>query len=85
MAKSNAQRQAEYRRRHLKDVDASCERLNLIVSTQAKQQLERLAFCFGLTQRMMLERILAGVERATVDRLPADARGDYYERKPLRA
>ncbi len=86
MAKSNAQRQAEYRRRHLKDVDASCERLNLLVSIQTKRQLERLAFCFGLTQRTMLEQILAGVERATVDRLPADAQSDYYERqKPLLA
>ena len=37
-------------------INASCERLDLLVSTQAKQQLERLAFCFGLTQRTMLER-----------------------------
>ena len=62
-------------------MDASCERLNLLVSIQAKQQLERLASCYGITQHTMLERILAGVERATVDALPADAHSAYYERR----
>ena len=72
-------------------MDASCERLNLLVSIQAKQQLERLAFCYGLTQRTVLERILAGVERATVDKLPADAHirplraGEVNSCVPLRA
>ena len=51
-----------------------------------KQQLERLAFCYGLTQRTMLERILAEIEHATVDKLPTKAQSDYYERRcPLRA
>jgi len=86
MAKSNAQRQAEYRRRHLKADSPTCERLNLLVTVQAKRQLERLAFHYGFTQRTMLERILAEIEHATVDKLPTKAQSDYYERRrPLRA
>ena len=43
MAKSNAQRQSDYRARHLKDLDGQAERLNLLVNLHAKRALERLA------------------------------------------
>ena len=55
---SNAQRQADYRMRHLKDVDGELERLNLLIDFHAKFALERLAYCYGVTQRAMLERLL---------------------------
>jgi hypothetical protein len=85
MGKSGAQRQAEYRQRHLKDETGALERLNLLVQVSAKRQLERLAYCYGVTQRAMLERLLAEAERATLDALSPEEQGDYLDkRRPLR-
>ena len=39
MAKTNAQRQSDYRARHLKDLDGQAERLNLLVNLHAKRAL----------------------------------------------
>jgi hypothetical protein len=85
MGKSGAQRQAEYRQRHLKDETGALERLNLLVQVSAKRQLERLAYCYGVTQRAMLERLLAEAERATLDALSPEEQDDYLDkRRPLR-
>jgi hypothetical protein len=82
MPKTNAERQAAYRRRHLKEMNGMLERLNMLLSLHAKRQLERLAACYGVTQRRFLERLLAEAERAALDRLPANAQDDYYEKRP---
>ena len=81
MAKSNAQRQADYRERHLKDIDGTGERLNLIVDLHAKRALERLAACYAVTQRALLERLIREAERAALDRAEEMPGGgaDYYE------
>lgn len=81
MAKSNAERQAAYRVRHLKDKGAKAERLNLVIDFHAKRALERLATCYSVTQRTILERILVEVERATLDGVATVPNGpaDYYE------
>jgi hypothetical protein len=47
MAKSAAQRQAEYRAR-LTQGEGTDERLNTLVTVQAKRALERLATCYGV-------------------------------------
>jgi hypothetical protein len=60
MDKSGAQRQAEYRKLHLKDEAGTLERINLVVSIAAKRQLERQAYCYGVTQRAMLEALGRG-------------------------
>jgi len=83
MPRSNAERQAAYRQRHLKDAEGGLERLNLLVSLQAKRQLERLATCYGVTQKSLLEQILAEAERRVLDLLPAEAQDDDYERRPI--
>ena len=62
---TNAERQRAYRQRPLQDVDGSGERLNMVVSVQAKAQLGRLARHHGISQRAMLERLLAAAERST--------------------
>jgi len=62
--RSNAQRQADYRRRHLKDKNGQLERLSLLVDLHAKRALERLACCYGVTQKVMLERLLMQASRA---------------------
>jgi hypothetical protein len=56
--------------------------INMVLSLHAKRQLERLAACYGVTQRRFLERLLAEAERAALDRLPANAQDDYYEKRP---
>ena len=81
MAKSNAQRQADYRERHLKDIDGKGERLNLVVDLHAKRALERLAVCYAVTQRTLLEQLIREAERAALvlaDEMPGGGT-DYYE------
>jgi len=80
MAKSNAERQAAYRARHLKGEDGTGERLNLVIDLHAKRALERLAVCYGVTQREALERLVLDAERAALDKVAAQPTGhtDYY-------
>ncbi|WP_291997085.1 hypothetical protein [Candidatus Accumulibacter sp. ACC012] len=83
MAKSNAQRQSDYRVRHLKDVDGQAERLNLLVNLHAKRALERLAACYAVTQRELLERLLREADHAALKRAARVPNGetDYYEKR----
>jgi hypothetical protein len=79
-SQSNAARQAAYRQRHLHDVDGQGERINIVVTVQAKGQLERLARHYGVTQREILIRVLAEAERSVVDRLNRPQESVYYRR-----
>ncbi|NYT79551.1 hypothetical protein H0A71_21490 [Alcaligenaceae bacterium] len=54
--------QAECRQRQLKDVDGKGERLNMVVSLQAKAGLDRLAAKHGLTKRAMIEKLIRDAE-----------------------
>ena len=83
MAKSNAQRQSDYRARHLKDLDGQAERLNLLVNLHAKRALERLAACYAVTQREVLEGLLREADHAALDRAARVHNGenDYYEKR----
>ena len=78
-AERNAAYQAAYRRRHLQDVDATGERLNMVVGISAKRALERLARHYAVSQRAMLERLLAEAERAVADGLEHDAYLRYVQ------
>lgn len=83
MAKSNAQRQSDYRYRHLKDEHGEAQRLNVLLDLHAKRALERLAACYAVTQRELLEGLLRDAESAALDRaatLP-NGQADYYERR----
>ncbi len=79
---TNAERQAAYRARHLKDVDGTGERLNLIVDAKAKRALERLAVHYAVTQRSMIEKLLIDAERAAIDAVATVENGqaNYYAR-----
>lgn len=83
MGKSNAERQAAYRARHLQAVEGGMERLNLTLSVSAKAQLERLAACYAVTQRTTLENLLAQAERTLLDSLSAEDQRHYLDRQPL--
>jgi hypothetical protein len=83
--KSAAQRQAEFRARRTQG-EGTDERLNTLVSVQAKRALERLATCYGVTQRAMLERVLRDAERAALLRAegtPEGCNGYLYGRLRL--
>jgi len=84
MAQSNAERQAAYRARHLKDENGKGERISLLVDIHAKRALERLARRYAVTQTAMLERLLKDAERAILDTSTPDEQASYYADKPLR-
>lgn len=83
MAKSNAERQAAYRARHLKDENGMGERISVLLDIHAKRALERLAKRYAVTQRAMLEKLLKDAERAMLDTLTHDEQASYYADKPL--
>lgn len=70
MAKTTAQRQAEYRARRRDEGVSS--RLNIEVSLVAHFALERLAHHHGLTQRQMLEQLITGPHEALCKNLEGD-------------
>lgn len=78
LSRSNAERQAAYRQRHSRNVDGQGQRLNMVVTVQAKAQLERLARHYGVTQRELLARVLANAERKVVDGLTRADERSYY-------
>ncbi len=67
MAQTNAQRQAAYRTRHLKDENGTSERISLVVDVHAKRALERLTTHYAVTQRAMLETLITDAEKALID------------------
>jgi hypothetical protein len=82
--KSNAQRQADYRARHLKDENGQLQRLSLLVDLHAKRALERLASCYGVTQREMLERLLMQANRLAQEQIAQqspDGHAAYFDKR----
>ena len=80
MVKSNAERQAEYRVRHLKCDEVKSERLNLMIDADTKRRLERVCICYGVTKRAMLERLLLQAEQDALDEADQTPTGhaDYF-------
>jgi hypothetical protein len=82
-AHSNAARQTAYRQRHRSDIDGQAERLDMVVTVQAKAKLERLARHYGVTQRELFIHVLTEVERLAVDSLNSkDANTFSTSREP---
>jgi len=81
MAKSNAQRQAEYRKRHLKDINGKHERLNMVISYMTKNKLERLASYYGVTQIEMLKRVITKAEDNLLSEMDNRNRTAYYDKE----
>ena len=72
MAMSNAEKQANYRKRKIKEGEG--ERLQAVISLHAKRGLERLARHHGLSQVAMLERLILEEQQ----RVTATLEGDAY-------
>ena len=83
MAQSNAERQAAYRARHLKDENGTDERLNLLVDIHTKRALERLATRYSVTQRAMLQTLITDAEKALVNTLSSNEQASYYDGKAV--
>lgn len=83
MATKNAERQAKYREAHLKSENGTLSRLNMVIDMHAKIRLERLAGHYAVTQKEVLERLLASAEKSVLDGLTADQANLYYDKKPI--
>ena len=84
MTKSNAQRQRNYRDRHLKQSGEAyemLERINQMISHSAKSSLKRLASYYGVTQRAMLERVIEEADHWLINTPPNEQHNDYYDMK----
>jgi hypothetical protein len=84
MKKSNAQRQRNYRDRHLKQTGEEhemLERINHMVPFATKNSLKRLASCYGVTQRALLERAIGEMENKLLRTLSGTSQNDYYDMK----
>lgn len=74
MPMTPAERQRAYRQRKL--ADGTDARLDVLVSASAAAALQRLARHHGISQRAMLERVLADAEQAAVAGMGDPS--DYY-------
>ena len=79
MAKTPAQRQADYRRRHLEDIEGNKARLNLLIDHRAKLALARLAKRYGVTQTECLERVILEAQQREVEWMSAEEQTAYYD------
>lgn len=81
MAKTNAERQAAYRERHLKHEDGTKGRLNMLVSVQARAKLERIASCYGVTKGEVIERLLTNEEAVILEQMAPGQLSVYYNKE----
>ena len=88
MGMTNAQRQAEYRRRNARaglDPDLAdrepLARLNTVLDVSSAAALTRLATHYGLSKRAMLEQLIDQAEHDLVTSRDADT-GTYYAVTP---
>ena len=65
----------------MKDLEGKGERLNAVISLSAKRSLERLAFCYGVTQRAVLNRIIAEAEASLLTGLTSREQSAYFEKQ----
>ena len=72
MAKTAAQRQADYRSRRATAGDNGERRINTWVSTRAALALARLAQHYGLSRRELLERLVLAADEGIASGLDPD-------------
>ena len=77
--KDNAKRQAEYRKRHMKE--GSDQRLNVILGLDAKLALERMAIHGGVTNKSLLERVLLETQSRLLEDMDGEQQTRYYDVK----
>ena len=73
--KANAKRQAEYRKRRLKE--GSDQRLNVILDLHAKQALDRLSRHYCVTNKSTIERLLLEAQTQLLRDMDAEHQARY--------
>ncbi|MDP2770548.1 MAG: hypothetical protein Q8O81_12035 [Giesbergeria sp.] len=74
--KDNAKRQAEYRKRHIKE--GSDQRLNVILDLDVKLALERMAKFHGVSNKSLLERVLLDAQSCLLENMNDEQQTRYY-------
>ena len=69
MVKTNAERQAAYRKRHLAPEGGNAERLDTLLSVGTARALARLAAAYGASKRTVLEHLITEGEREALAQL----------------
>lgn len=77
--KDNAKRQAEYRKRHIKE--GSDQRLNVILGLDAKRALDRMAKHYSVTNKNVLERLLLEAQSQLIEQMDGQQQSNYYDGK----
>jgi hypothetical protein len=80
LKKANAKRQAEYRKRHLKE--GSDQRLNVILGLDAKMALERMAKLHGVSNKELLEQVLLETQSQLIADMDGEQQACYYSHTP---
>jgi hypothetical protein len=78
MALSNAERQARYRERHLKNIDGEKVRLSLFIDLYARRRMERIARHQGCTVTALIEEWAVKVEQRIINRMTPKEEHAYY-------
>ncbi len=81
MTLTNAERQRNYRERHLKAENGTASRINTLVDDKAKLALERIAAYYGVTQREALEQVIGEHQAQILAGLDGIGQGRYFDRQ----
>lgn len=83
MARTNAENQAAYKARHLKNEAGTSERLDVLIDQSAKLALKRLAAHYRVSLRVMLQTLIEDKQSALLDTLSGDQQTAFYDSKQL--
>jgi len=79
MASSTADRQRQYRQRHLKDAEGNKSRLQAIVAYRTMTSLRRMALHTGESITHIIDRIVLDAEKNITDKLSSSAYDAYHD------
>ena len=75
---TNAERQARYRQRHIRDIDGRKRRLSLFLDLHARRQLERIARHKCYTVTALIEEWAAKAEQRITARMTMKEEKAYF-------
>jgi hypothetical protein len=75
---TNAERQARYRQRHIRDIDGQKRRLSLFLDMHARRQLERIARHKCYTVTALIEEWAAKAEQRITARMTMKEEKAYF-------
>lgn len=79
MAMTNAQIQAAYKARHLKDENGTSERLDVLIDSSAKLALKRLAAHYRVSQRSLLQTLITEKQTTLLETMDSGQQAAFYD------